>query len=207
MTENWLDLARRLHGIASTGLFFGASDYDKERYAEVGKIAESMLADLASVPITRIRELVPDYAQGYATPQIDVRGAVFRAGRILLVKEKTDGLWTLPGGYADVGLSAGENVVKEIWEEANVPAEVAKLFAVRHKAKHPYRGDARDFYKFYFLCEARGDATPSPGPETDAAEYFDLDALPLLSRGRTIEADIVLAEAHRANPDLVTEFD
>jgi len=209
--ERWLDLARKLQAIASTGLFFGASDFDKERYAEIGEIANHMLADLASVPITRIMDLVPGYAQGYATPLVDVRGALIVHEKVLLVREKSDGLWTLPGGYADVGLSAAQNTAKEIWEEACLRVDVTRLYCVHHKAKHAYADDVRDFYKLYFLCSPQSDSAqalePKPGPETDGAEFFPIDALPPLSTTRTIEANILLAHRMLLDPAAPVEFD
>ena len=137
--------------------------------------------------------MVTDFAKGYATPRIDVRGAVIQNDQILLVQEKADGLWSLPGGYADVGLSAAENVAKEISEEANIQVGVRSLYSVRHKAQHAYSEDARDFYKFFFLCEQTDDADPTPGLETDNVGFFTLNELPALSRGRVIPEDITAA--------------
>jgi len=105
MENQWLTWAKRLQAIASTGLYFGESDFDKERYEDIHNIANEMLAVLGKVPIEVIENLVPDTADGYATPKVDVRGAVFKENRILLVREKLDGLWTQPGGYADLRLA------------------------------------------------------------------------------------------------------
>ena len=209
--EPWLEYARKLQALASTGLFFGASDFDKERYAEIGEIANRMLADLASVPLSRIAELVPGYAQGYATPSIDVRGALIVEDKVLLVQEKSDGLWTLPGGYADVGLSAAENTAKEIWEEACIRVVVNRLYCIHHKSKHPYDQDLRDFYKLYFLCEPQdgtlAELNPQPGPETDGAAFFAISDLPPLSTTRTIAANITLAYEMLRDPGRPPEFD
>ncbi len=207
MEDRWLAYAKKLQAIASTGLHFGAHPYDKERYEEIGDIAHRMLSDLARVPVQRIMDLVPDYGRGYATPKIDVRGAVFKDNRILLVQERSDQLWTLPGGYADVGISAGGNTEKEILEEANLNVKAHTLYAVRHKARHPYKADARDFYKFYFLCERLDGAEPSPGPETMDAGYFPLQGLPPLSTARVIADDIHLAFDYLNNPRQPAFFD
>ena len=193
MEDQWLAWAKRLQGIAATGRHFAEDDYDRERYVEIEQIATAMMAELANTPIQRIRGLVHDHAHGYATPKIDVRGAVIDGERILLVKERCDGLWTLPGGYADVGISAGDNVVKEIQEEASIPVKARLLYSLRHKARHDYDPDVRDFYKFFFLCEASGDETPQPGPETSEVGYFSLSELPPLSTGRVIRRDIEAA--------------
>ena len=111
MESDWLRWAKRLQAIASTGLHFGAGEFDRERYREIADIAHEMLAALGKQPIERIEGLISDFAKGYATPKVDVRGAVIEDGQVLLVREKSDGLWTLPGGYADVGISASENIV------------------------------------------------------------------------------------------------
>ncbi|NKJ77797.1 NUDIX hydrolase [Rhizobium leguminosarum] len=189
----WLAKAKRLQAIASTGLSFCKDEFDRERYEEIAAIANAMLADLADVPVERIRDLVSDFAKGYATPKIDVRAALVENNKILLVREKSDGLWTLPGGFADVGLSASENVVKEVQEEAGIAVSVHQLYSVRHKAKSSYEPDARDFYKMFFLCRRTGALTLTSGLETSEVSFFERDRLPPLSRSRSIERDVELA--------------
>lgn len=203
----WLSFAKRLHAIASTGEHFTAHVYDRERYSEIGAIASQMLASLAHTPVERIPELFPSYAKGYATPQVDVRGAIFRDGKILLVQEASDGRWTLPGGYAEVGLSLTQNVIKEIQEEAGLDARVVRLLGIRHKAAHAYKPDIRDFYKVFFLCECDQDAQPQSGVETTEAGFFSVDALPPLSTGRTIEKDILAAMDARQSSRFQVFFD
>ena len=207
MENLWLDWAKRLQGIASTGLFFGESDFDKERYEEIHEITKQMLSSLGAVPIQQVTDLFNDAGEGYATPKIDVRAAIIQENKILLVKEKLDGLWTMPGGYADVGTSAANNVSKEVREEANIKVKPLKLFAVVHKAQHNYDLDARDFYKLFFLCRQIDKTVPRPGAETDAACYFTLENLPPLSKGRVIEKHIQLAFTHSLDMSLPTEFD
>lgn len=207
MEDIWLTWAKRLQGIASTGLHFTRDEYDRERYAEVAAIASEMLSSLADVPIGRIQGLVSDFESGYATPKVEVRGAVFEELRILLVRERSDGLWTMPGGFADVGRSAGENVVKEIWEEASLRVRAQSLYGIRHKAKHEYKSDVRDFYKLFFLCEPTEDATPRPGLETAEVGYFSVDELPPLSTGRVLEKDIRAAFEFKADPRRRVFFD
>ena len=207
MEDRWLQKAKRLHAIASTGLHFAESAFDRERYAEIAAIANEMLADLGNVPLERIGGLIPDFAQGYATPKVDVRAAVFRDDRILLVQERNDRRWTVPGGYADVGLTATQNVVKEVLEEAGLRVEPDRLYSVRHKATQPYDPDVREFYKLFFLCRRLDDRDPAPGHETLDAGFFALDALPPLSTHRVLESDIVAAFAARSDPSLPVLFD
>jgi len=207
LEDTWLAWAKRLQALASTGAHFSKDPYDVERYREIAAIANDMLASIGSVPLQRIEDLVSDFAKGYATPKVDVRGAVIRDDKVLLVREASDRLWTLPGGYADVGLSPAENVVKEIWEEATIRVAAKALYAIRHKARHGYDADVRDFYKLFFLCEPIDDVQLSPGQETIDVGFFGLDALPPLSTGRVIERDIVAAFEHRAGANPMVAFD
>ncbi|MCP5179599.1 MAG: NUDIX hydrolase N-terminal domain-containing protein [Pseudomonadales bacterium] len=207
MEDPWLFFAKRLLAIGSTGEYFTAHAYDRERYEEVSAIARQMLSLLAGSSVERIASLFPDHATGYATPRVDVRGAVVRNDQVLLVRERSDGLWTLPGGYAETGLTLAANVLKEIEEEAGIVASVECLLGVRHKASHAYDPDVRDFYKVFFLCRAAEDVVPTAGLETLDARFFSANALPPLSRGRTLEKDIHVALARSQSSDLAAFFD
>ncbi|WP_104910541.1 NUDIX hydrolase [Pseudomonas sp. LG1D9] len=207
MESTWLAQAKRLQALASTGLHFCTDDFERERLEEIAHIAHSMLAQLGQVPLERITGLVSDFAQRYSTPMIDVRGALIEDERILLVREATDGCWALPGGYADIGLSAAENIVKELREEAGLSVTARTLYSVTHKAKGLYRPDVRDFYKLYFLCERTDQTAPTAGFETTDVGFFRLDELPPLSRGRTIESDLEAAFAFHRGEITQTLFD
>jgi len=207
LEDSWLTFAKRLQAIANTGLGFTKDPYDNERYEEVSAIATAMLSALGGVPITKMENLVTAHTKGYDTPKIDVRGAVFNAGKILLVQEKTDGCWALPGGYADVGLSASENVEKEIEEEAGIRVKARQLYSVRHKAKGDFDPDVRDFYKLYFICDRIDERTLKPGAETIDARFFSLSNLPQLSTGRVIKEDLHAAWKFTQNASNITAFD
>ncbi len=204
MENQWLAHAKRLQAIASTGLHYTRDEFDRERYREIGEIANGMLAELGTVPIERIQGLVSDFGKGYATPKVDVRGALIEGGKILLVRERTDNRWSLPGGFADVGRSASENVAKEIQEEAGISVSVRSLYAVRHKAKGNYEPDARDFYKLFFLCDQKDAGQPIAGQETSEVGFFPRFELPELSLARVTSDDIEAAFAfHEGTAPLV----
>jgi hypothetical protein len=114
---SWLAWARRLNALAQTGLTFAENPYDIERSAAIRTIAAEMIAHQSGAEMGRVLDLFACDA-GYATPKVDVRGVVFQGGKILLVQERSDGLWTLPGGWADVGDSPADAVVREIREES-----------------------------------------------------------------------------------------
>jgi ADP-ribose pyrophosphatase YjhB (NUDIX family) len=207
MEDAWLAWAKRLQSIASTGLHFCKDRYDRERYGEIARIANEMLGCLGSVPIERIESLISDFAKGYATPRVDVRGAVFNDNRILLVREASDSLWALPGGFADVGMSASENIIKEVEEEASLRVVAKRLYALRHKAKHGYPPDPKDFYKLLFLCEPVGEVSPQPGADVMEVGFFGLEELPPLSMSRTITDDVTAAFASRNESAGLALFD
>lgn len=190
MENSWLKMAKRLQALAVTGSQFTRDPFDRERYEEISEIALTMLSDLGQVPIERLQGLVGPLETGYVTPKVEVRGALFDSDRILLVREKEDGRWTLPGGYADVGFSAAHNVEKEMWEEAGLRVKARYLISLRHKAQWPYDPDTRDFYKLHFLCEKLDEGELNIGPEVTDAGYFTMDALPPLSTGRVLENDL-----------------
>jgi len=207
METQWLTYAKRLQAISSTGLHYCHDEFDRERYAEIADMANEMLAMLGNVPLARIEGLVSDFARGYATPKVDVRGAVVENNSILLVRERSDGLWTLPGGFADVGRSAAKNVEKEVLEEAGLRVTARRLYGVRHKASQPYTPDARDFYKMFFLCDRLDEAQPRAGSETTEIGFFSLDRLPALSTGRIMKSDIEAAFEFAADERRPAFFD
>jgi len=150
MNPAWLDWIQRLQAIAQTGLTYAADPYDVERYEQLREIAAEIAAAHSDTEFERISGLFADQA-GYATPKVDVRGAVFRDDMILLVKERSDGGWTLPGGWADVGDSPGDAVVREIAEESGYQTRVVKLLALYDRNKHGHPPYPFHAYKIFFL--------------------------------------------------------
>jgi ADP-ribose pyrophosphatase YjhB (NUDIX family) len=205
MDPAWLDWVKRLHAIAQTGLHFGGTEYDKLRYADVREIAAEMAAVGSGAPIETIRGLF-SAGDGYATPRIDVRAAVIQDGRILLVKERADGAWCMPGGWADVGESPSEAAVREAREESGYEVRAVKLAAILDRNKHPHPPLIFHAWKAFFLCDLVG-GSPRTSIETDGAGFFSPDALPPLSPGRSTVAQIGLMFEHHRNPGRPTTFD
>ncbi len=139
-------------------------------------------------------------------PKIDVRGAAFVDGRVLLVREISDGRWTLPGGWADINQTAAQCVVREIAEESGFRAEARKLAAVYDYQTRNHPGHVDSIYKFFFICEIVGGAA-APSDETSEVAFFSRDGLPPLSTGRTTEAQIHRMFQHFENPGLAADFD
>lgn len=190
MTHDWLAFAKQLRSIAQTGQTYTDNKYELERYQQLEALTNQMFAVLGDVPIEKIENLIiPD--RGYATPKVDVRGAVFDdQGRVLLVREIKDGLWTLPGGWADVNEGPSANVLKEIIEESGHRASQPRLAMLKDRSLHPYAHYSPDhIYKLFYVCTHEGGEFV-PNNETDAADFFALDDLPPLSEGRTLPVDI-----------------
>jgi len=198
---SWL---KRMAALAKTGLFYVKDPFDKERYETFIELSAQLLAERSGDDPETIHSLLMS-DDGYITPKIDVRGAVFRDDKILLVKEASDGLWTLPGGWADVGDSPSEAVEREIWEESGYTATATKLMAVEdRKRRHP--SYVFDVYKLFFLCELTGgEATTSI--ETTEVDWFAEDDLPPLSIGRVTAEQIARWFTHYRQPELPTSFD
>jgi ADP-ribose pyrophosphatase YjhB (NUDIX family) len=144
--------------------------------------------------------------KGYITPKVDVRGAAFRDGRVLMVRERSDGLWTLPGGWCDVNISPSECVVKEIREESGFEARAVKLAALLDRRKHPHPTQFHHVYKLYFLCDLTG-GQPASSIETDGADFFAEDQLPPLSTNRVTVGQVQLMFRHERERGLPTTFD
>jgi ADP-ribose pyrophosphatase YjhB (NUDIX family) len=206
MSTDLLALARQLHAISQNGLTYAVNDYDRERYQHIQNIA----AEMMSVGDGNISPLhVAEFfarEQGHATPKVDVRAAVFRDGRILLVREISDGGWTLPGGWADVGDAPSSAAVREVKEESGFDVRATKLVAVHDRDKHRHPPIPYHAYKIFFLCELIGGEAQTSN-ETDGVDFFAEDKLPELSLTRTMPEQIAMAFRHYREPALGAEWD
>jgi ADP-ribose pyrophosphatase YjhB (NUDIX family) len=202
---SWLVVGRELRAIAQTGLTFCRDPFDRQRYERIRELAASLIADSASQEQAALLEIFR-HETGYATPKVDVRAAVFLDGRVLLVREISDGGWTLPGGWADVNETPAESAVREIAEESGYQARVLKLAAVYdyRTRNRPHHLDS--IYKLFFICELTG-GSARPSVETSEVAFFARDALPNLSIGRTTAAQIQRMFLHAEEPALPTDFD
>lgn len=199
-----LDHARRLLALAHTGLHYTENEFEKERYAEVIRIATDLIAN--DVYAAEHLNNVWQVEQGYVTPKLDVRGAIFRDDYVLLVRERSDGKWTVPGGFADVNESPSVAILKEIEQESGYTARILKLAAVHDRNIHNYPSFMFHLWKLLFVCEITG-GTARESMETDGVEFFPINALPELSTGRITAAQLRLLHRHYLHPELATEFD
>ncbi len=206
LTENTLFAwASEIQSIGQNGLTFAQSEYDKQRYHQLLEIASHMMSSLSELPAQKILDLFVSQS-GYATPKVDVRGAVFQGQSVLLVKESQDHCWTLPGGWADRDYSAAFCMQKEVKEESGYEVRVQKLVALYDKWKHPHPRQWPHTYKCFFLCEITG-GEPTTSIETLAVDFFPIDKLPTLSLPRVTASQIERCYEHYLDPSLPTDFD
>jgi ADP-ribose pyrophosphatase YjhB (NUDIX family) len=194
--------------LAQSGLFYAVSEYDTDRYRKLGDLAADLLASVTDQPAAHWHlELGRD--SGYATPKVDVRGALVDADeRILLMRERSDNRWSLPGGWADPLDTPSRAVEREVVEETGYGARAVKLVgcwdrdAQGHLPKLPF-----SIYKLFFLCEPTGEVRPPDALETLEIGWFGLDDLPELSAGRVSAHELGRMVAHHRDRSLPTEFD
>ena len=205
MAPKWLEWVQQLEAIAHIGLTFSDNPYDIERYEKLRRIAAEMAAHHTNEDPEILEKLftrLPDYP----TPKVDVRGIVISDGKILLIRERTDGKWAPPGGWADVGDPPAEAVIREVEEEAGYIVRVTKLAALYDRNKHMHEPNPLHIYKLFFLCEVIGGAE-NPNHETSDVAWFAPDDLPPLSLLRITHYQIERMFVHHNNPDLPTEYD
>jgi ADP-ribose pyrophosphatase YjhB (NUDIX family) len=204
--SDWIRWAREIQAIAQTGLHFAESIYDRERYERLRAIAVEMFALRSDVSETFIRAAF-EAQSGYATPKVDVRGVVLKDGQLLLVRESSDGLWTLPGGWADVNDSPSEAVVREIREESGFLTRATRLIALFDRSKHEHEPQfAFHVYKLFIGCELLGGSAETSA-ETSEVGFFDPDHLPALSIARVTPAQIAACVRTMADPFSPVLFD
>lgn len=199
MKYDWLTVAKRMQAIAQTGITYSQSAYDRERYQELRDLSVKILKDFSDEEQEKISQLFAT-EKGYQTPKLDVRAVIFRDQTICMVQEKTDGCWTLPGGYCEIGLSPYENAVKEVREETGLVVEAVRLFAVLDKNKHEHPHDAFHAYKLFILCRETGGILQS-GMETSDVRFFEIDNLPKLSLPRITESQVEMMFGFLNDPD------
>jgi ADP-ribose pyrophosphatase YjhB (NUDIX family) len=202
----WIGWGRELHAIAQTGLHFSESEYDRERYRQILQISVEIFANYSGESLALILGLFENQS-GYATPKVDVRGVVFRDDKLLMVQERSDGLWTLPGAWADVNDSPSEAVEREIVEESGFRTKAERMIAVFDRAKH---GNVPPFpfhvYKLFILCRLLGGEAKT-SMETTGVEFVGENEIPPLSLSRNTREQIPFCFEARKNPDNPCQFD
>ena len=201
----WLEWAREIQALAQTSTYYAENEYQRQRYHRLMEIAAEIISEHSNLEYLPVLEAFT-MPIGYTTPRVDVRGAVFQQERLLLVRERMDGGWTLPGGWADVGDVPSQAAEREVWEEAGYRVKALKVVGV-YDANRFGPLELYHAYKIVFLCDLiSGEAKPSL--ETSDVAFFGREELPdLLSGERTKLRHIYDAFACLGDPNCHTVFD
>lgn len=191
MNNDLFDEIKQLKSIADIGLLYYNNEYDKARYLELREISIRLLSDVSGQSIEALKESFP-LLKDYPTPKVDIRGLVLSFDKkILLVKESADNKWSLPGGWADVGYSPKEVIVKEFKEETGLDVIPESLLAVFDKRMHAHPPQPFYIYKMVFYCKAISSELVKGFDILDVG-YFDISNLPELSEERILKSQIEL---------------
>lgn len=203
-TSKWIDWAQEIFSLSQAGLAYSQNPFDLGRYKRLQEITAEIIANQSDIAKESVLKSFSMQA-GYITPKVDVRGAVVQEGKILLIQERADGRWAMPGGWADLGNSPASVAEREVWEESGFRVKAEKVVAVLDANRiEPF--EFYHAYKIIFLCKLL-EGEPRTSYETLAVDFFDLDHLPPLSSYRTNETMLQEVFAHVENPDRRTVFD
>jgi ADP-ribose pyrophosphatase YjhB (NUDIX family) len=185
MENEILKIARRIQAIAQTGLHYTHDDFDKQRFEELRELSVLLASQVSDAGIDKIREIFTADT-GFQTPKIDIRSVVLKDDKVLLTREKIDGKWSLPGGFADINYSPGAVAEKEVFEETGLTVKVNRVLAIVDTDKHNFPPLEYHYYKIIFLCDLTG-GTLRGSDETLESGFFGFDELPELSTMRNTE--------------------
>jgi ADP-ribose pyrophosphatase YjhB (NUDIX family) len=204
-STKWLGIAREIQQLAQTGAAFAVTDYEKNRYKRLNEITAEIIEHHTILEKGSVAKVLMEHP-GYATPKIDVRAAVIKDGKILLVQESTDNCWAMPGGWADVGDVPSEVAIRECKEESGFDVKPLKVIGVFDANRVGGHLEFFHAFKIIFLCElVGGEATPSE--ETLDVQFFDFNSLPQLSLNRTNEKHLNEIKLHLKDSNRQTYFD
>lgn len=202
--HHWLEWIKQVHALSHWGLTYSKDPFDLERYEVLKQLSVQMMADFTLMDKSRVETLFA-HEEGYITPKVDVRGVVFQDGKILMVQEKRDSRWTIPGGWADIGLSPSEVAVKEVFEEAGIQVKPVKMLAMLDRKFYKQPISPYHIYKVFIRCEMVG-GEPKGGLETLDAQFFAPDNFPELAPHKVTPEQLELVYAHYHNPERPTDF-
>lgn len=195
MTSELLNSQRQMLALIQSGLHYTKEPFERDRYE---KLEQILLEQMATTTNTKVADLTAALTQdqGYITPKADVRALIVKNQQILMVQDKPTGEWSLPGGFADVGYTPTENIIREVFEETGLQVTVQGLLDIFDTAKRTDIPQPFQYYKMVFACQ------PVAGHfaeniETEQIAYFALDKLPALSLNRTTKEQLTTLMARK----------
>jgi ADP-ribose pyrophosphatase YjhB (NUDIX family) len=201
----WLQWAREIQALAQTGSYYAVDDFQRQRYQRLMEIAAEIVNEHTTIGYEPVLAAF-EAPVGYSTPRVDVRGVVFRENKLLMVRERMDHGWTLPGGWADVGEVPSQAVEREVFEEAGFTVKTKRVVGI-YDANRSGKLELFHAYKIVFFCDLIG-GTAQPSVETSEVAFFSENDIPdNLSGERTRSRHIRDAFTSMRDPDYPTVFD
>ncbi|MDR0573090.1 MAG: NUDIX hydrolase N-terminal domain-containing protein [Tannerella sp.] len=199
-------IAQRIRAMSQTALTYSTNDYEIDRSKEFIEISDRIISIVSGAKEDDIRANYQPVKE-YITPKADIRAVIFNdENELLLVKEKADGKWALPGGWSDVGYTPTEVVVKEAKEETGFDVRVVRLLAVLDKRCYNHPASPFYVYMFCFQCEITGGNDELTFDILDRG-FFALNKLPPLSLDRILPEQIELLDKLRRDPNSTVHCD
>ena len=179
---SFLEFVLKVQQISKIGLMYSKDSYAIDNYNQLEELSKNMLNEkLEDFKITKnifVRDLYP-------TPSSSVRVLVFNdKHELLMVKEKEDGGWAVPGGWCEIFMDLKDNAIKECKEEANVDVELGRLLAIFRREYYKDYPSICSEYVHYFVAKAIS-YDLKINHETEDVRYFKIDELPKLSLKNT----------------------
>jgi len=207
--ETVIDLSKRIKAIADIGLLYTSDDFDKERYHELKLIGEKLLSRELDTTPENVKSFF-DECIDYPTPKVDVRVLVLNdEEQILMVQEKNDEKWSLPGGWADIGKTPSEVAIGEVLEETGLKITCKCLSGVFDKRMHAHPPQPYYVYKMIFYGELISPDENVLKPAFDVLDvsWFDVGGLPSLSTDRILSSQIEVIYKNIMDQNFTTIFD
>ncbi len=195
----WLETAKKLRAIAQIGKFYSTNLFDKERYEQIASLSNELIAHYSNYDPDKIEKFY-NSDDGYITPKVDIRSVIFKEDKILMVKEKSDGKWTVPGGWADIGFTPYEIAVKETFEESGLIVTPVRVLAIMDKKCHSHPPSPFYSYKIFILCQITNGFLKT-GIETSDVRFFAIKEIPKLSEERLTPGQLEIVIDRFYNPD------
>lgn len=174
---------KQIQSLSEIGTHYAHNNFDLHRYKAISDLCFSLISEVTDIPEEDLKIKMIE-SDGYKTPKVDVRAVVFNErDEILMVREKIDDCWSLPGGWADIGYSPSEVAVKEAREEAGAEVEPFRLLGILDKRCHDHPADIYYIYKVFIECRFIS-WVGSDEMETSDYGFFSLGNLPTLSTPR-----------------------
>lgn len=205
METKWLEWTKKLQSIAQAGIEYSKDPFDIERFEQIRALSIEIMSAYTELDHSKVRTLFANET-GYQTPKVDIRAAIFKEDKILMVREKVDKKWSLPGGWADIDLSIGENIIKESMEEAGAIVKPKRIIGALDRNKHIDDAFPYSVYKIFVECDyVEGKYVENI--ETIESNFFAFNELPELSVGRNTKSQIEMCFNAREADVFETVFD